>query len=46
MALQTFCWTLTRFQFLNPIHSRQDTLEGGSAHRKATVYTQDNTNTE
>jgi hypothetical protein len=32
------------FQFLNPIHSRWDSLDGGSAHRKAVTYTQNNTN--
>jgi hypothetical protein len=36
----------TPFQFLNHIHSRQNSLEGGSAHRKASTYTQNNTNTE
>jgi hypothetical protein len=39
-------WTLGTFQFLNPIHSRQDSLHWGSAHRKAATYTQDNINTE
>jgi hypothetical protein len=34
------------FQFLNPIHSREDSLDGGSAIRKAATYTQNNTNTE
>jgi hypothetical protein len=28
------------FQFLNPIHSRYDTLDGGSARRKAANYKQ------
>jgi hypothetical protein len=28
------------FQFLNPIHSRQDSLDGGSARRRAATYTQ------
>jgi hypothetical protein len=37
-------WSL--FQFLNPIHNRQDCLDGGSARRKAATYTQNNTNTE
>jgi hypothetical protein len=31
-------WCL--FQFLNPIHSRQDSLDGGLASRKAATYTQ------
>jgi hypothetical protein len=34
------------FQFLNPIHSRQDTFDGGLARRKAATCTQNNTNTE
>jgi hypothetical protein len=34
------------FQFLNPVHSRQYSLDGGSARRKAATYTQDSTNTE
>jgi hypothetical protein len=34
-------WPL--FQFLNPI---QDSLDGGSAHRKAAIYTENNKNTE
>jgi hypothetical protein len=41
------CWTLAAFfQFLDPIHSRYDSLDGGSARRKAATYTQNNTNTE
>jgi hypothetical protein len=39
------CWALAAFQFLDPIHSRQDSLDGGSARRKASNYIQ-NTNTE
>jgi hypothetical protein len=34
------------FQFLNPIHSRFDSLGGESARRKAATYTQNNINTE
>jgi hypothetical protein len=34
------------FQFPNPIHSRQDSLDEWSARRKAGTYTQGNTNTE
>jgi hypothetical protein len=34
-------WQL--FQFLNPIYSRQDSLDGGSDGHEAYVYTQDNT---
>jgi hypothetical protein len=38
--LQSFCWTWPLFQFLNPIHSRQDPLDGESVRRKASTYTQ------
>jgi hypothetical protein len=31
-------WNL--FQFTNPMHSRYDSLHGGSAHRKAATYTE------
>jgi hypothetical protein len=34
------------FQFLDPIHSQYDSLDGGSARRKVSTYTQDNINTE
>jgi hypothetical protein len=34
------------FKFVNPIHSRQKSLDWGSARRKAAAYTQDNTYTE
>jgi hypothetical protein len=37
------CWPLVTFQFLNPIHSRYDPLNGGSASHKAATYTQNNT---
>jgi hypothetical protein len=46
MALQPFVEPWPLFQFLNPIHSRQDSLDGGSARRKAATYIQNNTNTE
>jgi hypothetical protein len=46
MSVQSLCRTLTDFQFLNPIHSPQDSLDEGSARRKATTYTHNNTNTE
>jgi hypothetical protein len=45
MAVQPL-WILAVFQFLNPIHSRYDSLDGESARRKAPAYTQNNTNTE
>jgi hypothetical protein len=45
MALQPFFGPWPLFQFLNPIHSRQDSLNGVSARRKAATYTQNNTNT-
>jgi hypothetical protein len=41
MALQSFFvgpWQL--FQFPNPIHCRQDSLDGGSARPKAATHTQ------
>jgi hypothetical protein len=37
-------WSL--FQFLNPIQSRLESLDGGSARRKVATYTQNNTNPE
>jgi hypothetical protein len=39
MALQSFGLALAVFQFLNPIHTPQDSLDGGSARRKAVTYT-------
>jgi peptide methionine sulfoxide reductase MsrA len=46
MALQTFVGPWPLFQLLDPIHTRKDSLDRGSAHRKASTYTQNNTNTE
>jgi hypothetical protein len=46
MTLQTFVGYWPLFRFLNPIHSRYDSLDGGSARHKAATYTQNNTNTE
>jgi hypothetical protein len=46
MALQPFARPWSIFQFLDPIHSRQDSLDGASARRKASTYIQNNTNTE
>jgi hypothetical protein len=37
---------LATFQFLNPIHNRKDSLDGGSARGKASTYTQNNTDTK
>jgi hypothetical protein len=45
MAVQPF-GPRPLFQFLNPIHSRYDSLDGGSARRKAAARTQNNINTE
>jgi hypothetical protein len=42
MLLQPFVGPWPLFQFLDP----QDSLDGGSVHRKAATYTQNNTNTE
>jgi hypothetical protein len=44
MALKPYVGSWLLFQFLDPIHSRQDSLDGGSAGRKAATYTQNNTN--
>jgi hypothetical protein len=45
MALQPFVGPWPLFQFLVLLHSRLDSMEGGSALRKAAIYRQ-NTNTE
>jgi hypothetical protein len=34
------------FRFLNPIKSRQDSLDGGPARRRAATYIQKNINTQ
>jgi hypothetical protein len=39
MALEPFVGSWTLFQFLDLLHSRQDSLDGGSAGRKAATYT-------
>jgi hypothetical protein len=44
MALQPFVGPWPLFQFLDPLHNRQDALYEGSARRKASTYTQNNTN--
>jgi hypothetical protein len=46
MVLQPFVGPLLLFQFLDLLHSRYDSLDGGSARLKAATYTQNNTNTE
>jgi hypothetical protein len=46
MALQPFVGPWPLFQFLDPIHSLQDSYGRGSARRKASTYIQNNTNTE
>jgi hypothetical protein len=46
MALQPFVGHWFLFQFRDPIHSRKDCLDRGSARRKASAYTKNNTNTE
>jgi hypothetical protein len=38
------CGAWPLFQFLKSVHSRYDSLNGGSARRKAATYTQNNTN--
>jgi hypothetical protein len=39
MALQPFVGPWPLFQFLELLHSHQDSLDGGSARRKAAIYT-------
>jgi hypothetical protein len=46
MALQSFVGPWPLFQFLNPTHSRQDSLDGGTVLRKAATYTQNKTKAE
>jgi hypothetical protein len=46
MALQVFVEPWPFCEFLEPVHSRQDSLDGRSARRKAVTYTLNNTNTE
>jgi hypothetical protein len=46
MALQPFAGPWLLFQFLDPIYSLYDSLDEGSARRKASAYTQNNANTE
>jgi hypothetical protein len=45
-TLQSFVGPWLLFQFLDCIHRRYDALDEGSARRKASTYTQNNTNTE
>jgi hypothetical protein len=45
MALQPFVGPWQLFKFLDPTHSQQGSFDGGSARRKASTYTQNNTNT-
>jgi hypothetical protein len=45
MALQPL-WALASFSVSWSVHSRYDSLDGGSALCKAAAYTQGNTNTE
>jgi hypothetical protein len=44
MALQPVVGPWPLFEFLDPIHSRYDSSDGGSARRKAYTYSQNNTN--
>jgi hypothetical protein len=46
MALQPFVASWPHFQFLDPTHSRYDSLDGGAARRKAFTYTKNNKNRE
>jgi hypothetical protein len=46
IALQTFAGPWPLFQFLDPIHSQQESLDVELARCKASTYTQDSTNRE
>jgi hypothetical protein len=46
IALQPFVGPWPLLQLLDPIHSRQETLDGGSALRTAATDTQEKTNTK
>jgi hypothetical protein len=46
MALQYFVGPWPLFQFLDPLHSRQDSLDEEWACGKASACTQNNTNTK
>jgi hypothetical protein len=46
MALQRFVGPWPLFQFIDLLHSRQDSLDGVSTRRKAAAYKQDSINTE
>jgi hypothetical protein len=46
MALQPFFGLWSLLKFFDPTDSRQDSLDGGSASRKASTYTQNDTNAE
>jgi hypothetical protein len=39
-------WALAANQFLKLVHSRSDSLDGGSGRHKAATLTHNNTNTE
>jgi hypothetical protein len=40
------CWTSAAFQLLDLLRSRQDSLDGASARRKAFTCMRESTNTE
>jgi hypothetical protein len=44
MAVQPFIGPWPPFHFLDPVHSQQDSLDGGSDRRNAATCTQNNTN--
>jgi hypothetical protein len=46
VALQPFVGPWLLYQFLDPVQSQYNSLDGGWARRKAATETQDNTNTE
>jgi hypothetical protein len=44
MALQSFCWTLAAFSVSQAYTQSVRLLDGGTAGRKAAIYTHNNTN--
>jgi hypothetical protein len=46
MTVEPFDGPWPLFQFLDTLHSRYDSLGGGSASREASTYTHNNADTE
>jgi hypothetical protein len=45
-TIESFIGSWPLFRFLNLLHSREDSLDGGTARREVAAYTQSNKNTE